>query len=51
MVRGLDYYSHTIFEFVGISDKLGRQQGTVLAGGRYDGLMKVMSGKDAPGMG
>ncbi len=45
LVRGLDYYSHTAFEFV--TDKLGAQ-GAVLAGGRYDGLMEQMGGKPMP---
>ena len=48
IVRGLDYYSHTVFEFT--TDKLGAQ-GTVLAGGRYDGLVKMMGGPDVPGVG
>lgn len=48
LVRGLDYYSHTVFEFT--TDKLGAQ-GTVLAGGRYDGLVKLMGGQDIPGIG
>ncbi|MEQ9116314.1 MAG: histidine--tRNA ligase [Rickettsiales bacterium] len=48
MVRGLDYYNHTAFEF--ITEELGAQ-GTVLAGGRYDGLIKTMGGKDSPGVG
>ena len=48
IVRGLDYYSHTVFEFT--TDKLGAQ-GTVLAGGRYDGLVKLMGGPDVPGVG
>lgn len=48
LVRGLDYYCHTAFEFVTTS--LGAQ-GTVLAGGRYDGLMKQMGGPDASGIG
>ncbi len=48
LVRGLDYYSHTVFEFV--TDKLGAQ-GTVLAGGRYDGLVKMMGGHDIAGVG
>ena len=38
LVRGLDYYRHTAFEF--ITDRLGAQ-GTVLAGGRYDGLIEI----------
>jgi len=48
IVRGLDYYSHTVFEFV--TDKLGAQ-GTVLAGGRYDGLVATMGGPDIAGVG
>lgn len=48
LVRGLDYYSHTAFEFV--TDKLG-SQGAVLAGGRYDGLMEQMGGRATPGIG
>lgn len=48
LVRGLDYYSHTVFELV--TDKLGAQ-GTVLAGGRYDGLVAQMGGGDVPGIG
>jgi histidyl-tRNA synthetase len=43
LVRGLDYYSHTVFEFT--TDKLGAQ-GTVLAGGRYNDLVKLMGGND-----
>lgn len=48
LVRGLDYYSHTAFEFV--TTDLGAQ-GTVLGGGRYDGLMGVMGGPETPGVG
>ena len=48
LVRGLDYYSHTVFELV--TDKLGAQ-GTVLAGGRYDGLVAQMGGSDVAGIG
>ena len=48
LVRGLDYYSHTVFEFT--TDQLGAQ-GTVLAGGRYDGLVKLMGGNDIAGIG
>jgi histidyl-tRNA synthetase len=48
LVRGLDYYTHTAFEFV--TTELG-SQGTVLAGGRYDGLMGVMGGPEIPGVG
>ncbi len=48
LVRGLDYYNHTAFEF--LSGSLGAQ-GTLLAGGRYDGLIKQMGGPDTPGIG
>lgn len=48
LVRGLDYYSHTVFEW--ISDRLGAQ-GTVCAGGRYDGLVETQGGKPWPGIG
>ncbi len=48
LVRGLDYYRHTAFEFV--TDRLGAQ-GTVLAGGRYDGLIESLGGNPTPGVG
>jgi histidyl-tRNA synthetase len=48
LVRGLDYYTHTAFEFT--TDMLGAQ-GTVLAGGRYDGLIEQLGGKPTPGIG
>lgn len=48
IVRGLDYYNHTTFEFV--TNRLG-SQGTVLAGGRYDGLVKQMGGPEVPAIG
>lgn len=48
LVRGLDYYSHTVFEW--ITDELGAQ-GTVCAGGRYDGLVEIQGGKPWPGIG
>lgn len=48
LVRGLDYYCHTAFEYV--STDLGAQ-GTVLAGGRYDGLVKNLGGPDVSGIG
>ena len=48
LVRGLDYYRHTAFEFV--TDRLGAQ-GTVLAGGRYDGLVGSLGGPETPGVG
>ena len=48
LVRGLDYYRHTAFEFV--TDRLGAQ-GTVLGGGRYDGLMESLGGAHTPAVG
>jgi histidyl-tRNA synthetase len=48
LVRGLDYYNRTVFEWV--TDKLGAQ-GTVCAGGRYDGLITQLGGKATPGVG
>jgi histidyl-tRNA synthetase len=48
LVRGLDYYRHTAFEFV--TDRLGAQ-GTVIAGGRYDGLIESLGGPDTPAVG
>lgn len=48
LVRGLDYYCHTAFEFT--TEALGAQ-GTVLAGGRYDGLVETMGGPKTPGVG
>ena len=48
LVRGLDYYRHTAFEFV--TDRLGAQ-GTVLGGGRYDGLMESLGGAATPAVG
>ncbi|OMJ32135.1 histidine--tRNA ligase [Sphingomonas sp. Sph1(2015)] len=48
LVRGLDYYRHTAFEFV--TDRLG-SQGTVLAGGRYDGLIESLGGPATAGVG
>ena len=47
-MRGLDYYRHTAFEFV--TDRLGAQ-GTVLAGGRYDGLIEALGGPHTPAVG
>ena len=47
-VRGLDYYSHTVFEF--ITDELGAQ-GTLCGGGRYDGLFELLGGKPTPAVG
>jgi histidyl-tRNA synthetase len=48
LVRGLDYYSKTVFEWV--TNHLGAQ-GTVCAGGRYDGLVEQLGGKPCPGVG
>ena len=48
IVRGLDYYNHTAFEFV--TGRLGAQ-GTVMAGGRYDGLVEQMGGPPTPAVG
>lgn len=48
IVRGLDYYNHTAFEFV--TDQLGAQ-GTVMGGGRYDGLVQQMGGPSVPAVG
>ncbi|USG60696.1 histidine--tRNA ligase [Sneathiella marina] len=48
LVRGLDYYTHTAFEFV--TDALGAQ-GALIAGGRYDGLIETLGGKPTPGIG
>jgi histidyl-tRNA synthetase len=48
LVRGLDYYTHTIFEFT--TTALGAQ-GSVLGGGRYDGLIELLGGPSTPGVG
>ncbi len=48
LVRGLDYYNLTVFEWV--TDRLG-SQGTVCGGGRYDGLIELLGGKPAPAVG
>lgn len=48
LVRGLDYYSHTVYEWV--TDRLGAQ-GTICGGGRYDGLAEHIGGKPTPGVG
>jgi histidyl-tRNA synthetase len=48
LVRGLDYYRHTAFEFV--TDRLGAQ-GTLIAGGRYDGLIETLGGPHTPAVG
>ncbi len=48
LVRGLDYYNHTVYEWV--TDKLG-SQGTICGGGRYDGLCELIGGKPTPAVG
>tara|TARA_Y100000590_G_scaffold468771_1_gene653031 strand:- start:6569 stop:7807 length:1239 start_codon:yes stop_codon:yes gene_type:complete len=48
LVRGLDYYCHTVFEFK--TNELGSQD-TIIGGGRYDGLIKILGGPDIPGVG
>lgn len=50
LVRGLDYYSHTVFEIVTDLDELGKAN-TLCAGGRYDSLVKTLDGPDTPGVG
>lgn len=50
LVRGLDYYTDTVFEFISEDGDLGAQN-TVLAGGRYDGLVEQMGGKSTPAIG
>jgi histidyl-tRNA synthetase len=49
LVRGLDYYTHTLFEFR--SDALDTAQSTVIGGGRYDGLVEQLGGPPTPGIG
>jgi histidyl-tRNA synthetase len=49
LVRGLDYYTHTLFEFQ--SDALDAAQSTVIGGGRYDGLVEQLGGPPTPGIG
>jgi histidyl-tRNA synthetase len=49
LVRGLDYYTHTVFEIV--SDAIDAGQSTIGAGGRYDGLVESMGGDPTPGVG
>jgi histidyl-tRNA synthetase len=49
LVRGLDYYTHTVFEVV--SDAIDASQSTIGGGGRYDGLVEAMGGKPTPGIG
>jgi histidyl-tRNA synthetase len=49
LVRGLDYYTHTLFEFR--SDALDTAQSTIIGGGRYDGLIEQLGGPPTPGIG
>ncbi|WP_461244015.1 histidine--tRNA ligase [Secundilactobacillus muriivasis] len=51
MVRGLDYYNHTIFEFMVDSKALGHGYTTVCAGGRYNGLVEELGGPEVSGVG
>ena len=48
LVRGLDYYTHTVFEIISNKDK---RQNAIVGGGRYNGLMKKIGGNDTPGVG
>lgn len=50
LVRGLDYYTHTVFEVVSTNDQMGSQS-TVFAGGRYDGLVEYFGGPSLSGIG
>ena len=50
LVRGLDYYTRTVFEIVEKSTE-GSTQGSLVGGGRYDGLVKILGGRDTPGIG
>jgi histidyl-tRNA synthetase len=50
LVRGLDYYTKTVFEIVEKNEQ-GSSQGTLVAGGRYDGLVKLLGGRDTPACG
>ena len=50
LVRGLDYYSHTVFEIVSNLEELGKAN-TVCGGGRYDGLVEMLDGPSTPGIG
>ncbi|MFT8824159.1 MAG: histidine--tRNA ligase [Liquorilactobacillus mali] len=51
MVRGLDYYNHTIFEIMSDSKAFGGKWTTVCAGGRYNGLVEQLGGPETPGIG
>ena len=48
LVRGLDYYTHTVFEIISNKDK---RQNAIVGGGRYNGLMEKIGGNDTPGVG
>src|SRR5581483_10683987 len=50
LVRGFDYYTKTVFEIVEKSEN-GQTQGSLVGGGRYDGLVKLLGGRDTPAMG
>ncbi len=50
LVRGLDYYTKTVFEIVDKGDD-GKSQGSLVGGGRYDGLVKLLGGRDTPACG
>ncbi|MDU6524755.1 MAG: histidine--tRNA ligase, partial [Enterococcus sp.] len=50
MVRGLDYYNHTIFEIMSDAPEMGAQT-TICGGGRYDGLVEELGGPETPGIG
>lgn len=50
LVRGLDYYTKTVFEITDKSED-GNSQGTLIGGGRYDGLVKLLGGRDTPACG
>ncbi len=50
LVRGLDYYTKTVFEIIEDTEE-GKAQGTLVGGGRYDGLVKLLGGKDTPACG
>ncbi|MFD1672175.1 histidine--tRNA ligase [Agrilactobacillus yilanensis] len=51
MVRGLDYYNHTIFEVMTTAEAFGNKEITVIAGGRYDGLVQELGGPEMSGFG
>ncbi|WP_129044984.1 histidine--tRNA ligase [Companilactobacillus metriopterae] len=51
MVRGLDYYNHTIFEFITNDEAFGNKEITILAGGRYNGLVEELGGPETSGIG